>query len=162
MTTVWGKHNFRSRALAGLQPKVAYMRLRTPEMLILATVRCACCRRIACTRDRALMIVIGSAACMWQTPHDKINRTAVPRGQKSGQSPFRGGLDFAGLSRPHPSATYGLLPGGPLSLLTLLYLLPSLMPETGTCATNILDAGAACARALGCPRPQLHNSGPLL
>ena len=60
-------------------------------------------------------------------------------GDKGGQSRFRGGLDFTGLSWPHPSATYGLLPGGPPSLLTLLRTLSSLMSKTGTCAANMLE-----------------------
>ena len=87
-----------------------------------------------------------SAVCTWSNLRGAGNCAAAARGQKKGgQSRFCGGLDFTGLSRPHPSATYGVLPGGPL-LLTLLYFLSSLMPETGTCATNMLDAGTACSQ----------------
>ena len=76
---------------------------------------------------------------------------AVRAGDRGGaQSRSRGGLRVAGLSQPHPSATYGLLPESPPFLLAFLRSSSSSMPTTGTCATNMLDAGASRRRcALG-------------
>ena len=57
-------------------------------------------------------------------------RAARAKNVGGSQSRSRGGLRVAGLSQPHPSATYGLLPASPPFLLAFLRSSYSPMPAT--------------------------------